>query len=209
MIIRDRQTGRIVCAIKHRPIWATEDGLRHQILMPALRHLTAAQQYFREGRSAGAIAKELGVSPASVRNYIYRIRRAVGAPKEPLREVQPERLPTQTSNALWQSDLHATGKGRVQRSAGRKLADTWANNDSVLQEVVLGPSLLILDVARRYWLMDHSARQIAVALGMKRKAVQYITEMVRYRAEHPHLEQRVYLARTRAGKDRRGRTILA
>ena len=59
MIIRDHQSGRILGVVKQRPAWATEDNLRRIILMPALRHYTAALQFFREGRSSIAIAREM------------------------------------------------------------------------------------------------------------------------------------------------------
>ena len=88
-------------------------------------------------------------------------------------------------------------------SVRSKLADDWAQNDRVLREIILGPSLMLFDVARRYWLLGHSATQIAAAVGLKLKAVKHITEMIHYRAENPQLAPRVQLAKTRTGNARR------
>ena len=202
IIIRDHRTGRIASVGKERPAWATEDNLRRLILMPALRYLAAAVQFFRQGKSTVDIARELGISKHAVRTFLGRIRKAAGAPREPLREARIDRLPTTTFTAITQDGLTLNHAGVIRRSKGRHFADTWANNDRVLRETILGPALLWYDVARRYWLLGQSAPQIAADVGLSRAYVEHIVYLLRRRAKTPHIQQRVLLTKTRTGNAR-------
>jgi DNA-binding CsgD family transcriptional regulator len=201
-IIRDRETGRILSVVKERPEWATEDELRRIILMPALRHYTAAMQFFREGRSSIEIAREMGISKFAVRTFLCRIRRAAGAPKERITEAKLDRYSKQTMATIKQADLSLTHAGAVPRSKGRQFADTWANSDTLLREVILTQSLQHYDIARRYWLLGYSAAEIAAALGISRRAVEAVIAHIRRRVRNPQLAPRVLLSKTRKGKAR-------
>jgi hypothetical protein len=207
-IVRDRRTGRIVGVTKERPPWASsDDALRRLTLMPALRYLAAAKAFFQEGRSSIELARELGISKFAVRTFLGRIRKAVGAPRERLTEARRDYLPKTTFESIMQDGLQLNHAGVVRRSKGRHFADTWANNDRILREVVLGPALLWYDVARRYWLLYETAAQIGSAVGVSYRTVEGIVAVIRRHAENPQLAPRVYLARTRSGKARRARTI--
>jgi len=188
--------------LKQRPEWATEDNLRRLILMPAARYMSAAQQFFQHGRSTIEIGRELGISKHAVRTFLGRIRKAVGAPRERTKDARLDRISKMAFESITQDGLVLNRHGVIRRSKGRHFADTWANNDRVLKEVVLGPALAWYDVARRYWLLGDSAPQIGADTGLKREHVEHVLYLVRRRAKNPHLQSRVLLARTRTGRVR-------
>jgi DNA-binding CsgD family transcriptional regulator len=203
MIIRSHTTGRILGVVKNRPEWATEDNLRRIILMPALRYYTAALQFFREGRSAIQIGREMGISQFAVRTFLGRIRKAAGGPRERLTEAKLTVYSKQTMAAIKQAALSLTQHGAIPRSKGRRFADTWANNDRLLRETILGPSLRVYDIARRFWLLNQSAPQIAAALNMTVGMVSHYIALIRRHAQNPQFKPRVMLSKTRGGKSRK------
>jgi len=203
MIIRDRNNGRIVGVVKQRPEWASEDNLKRIILLPAARYMSAAQAFFQRGQSTIEIARELGISKHAVRMFLSRIRKAAGAPRERLTAARRDRISKVAFESLTQDGLQLNHTGRVRRSKGRHFEDSWANSNNLLIEVIMTPALEWFAIARRYWVMGETAKQIASALGMSYRAVEGIIAVIRRHAQNPHIHSRVLLAKTRSGRTRR------
>ncbi len=204
-IIRDEKTGRIKGSGKDRPAWATEKDLRRILLMPAIRQLGAVLRYYRDGRKAAEVMAETGFSRPGLMALLVRTRKGLGITRD-LEPAQSGRRGARRRIAAAHDQFHEgfSVQPAPWNSRGRRYNP--ALDEVQLQAFFVGPAMERYEIACRFWISGHTSQQIALSLGIKKKAVEYQLSRLRAVMRNPRQAIKVMRSKTRDGKRRDGVT---